>query len=478
MPYYSREIINDIVEYLNGDGGVIYIGMYENGTVIGVRDAEAIEEAARSDIERIHPDAQQLIQMKRVPIGGALMLAIMAARGTEKPYSCASADTAYERYSDEAVGEHFTQAGFQAAPQPEPKPAPQIAQQTRSQPEYQEAPKIAEQTKPQPEYQKAPPTEPKASKTEPKAPKTEQQAPRSEQRDMSAGAVADIAFPEQEIPFEEQTSAQQQLSLRTFINAMQACEISTDEKQLEALGLINGGAYTNLALLLSEQCRHSIMLVQYESSDKSELVGSERLSGSVLTQLAKVFRRMEKYAPSYPQEAVREAILNSAAHRDYRYSGSTIVNIFSDKIEVISPGGLHAGVSMAAIELGLCQSGNPRLAEILSVMELINGCGTGISRIKREYSAYKASPLFESAQGVFKVTLPDVNSDTHSSAVPDSPKAQVISLTKKRGYIVRSDVEEITGLKTTAAYNLLKELCSEGSLVAEGTGKKTIYRIK
>ena len=53
----------------------------------------------------------------------------------------------------------------------------------------------------------------------------------------------------------------------------------------------------------------------------------------------------------YPEEAVREALLNSMVHRDYSFSGSNLINIYEDRIEFVSLGGLVSGLELRSIFL-------------------------------------------------------------------------------------------------------------------------------
>ena len=48
----------------------------------------------------------------------------------------------------------------------------------------------------------------------------------------------------------------------------------------------------------------------------------------------------------YPEEALREALLNCCVHRDYAFSASTLVSIFEDRMEFVSVGGLVDGIEL------------------------------------------------------------------------------------------------------------------------------------
>ncbi len=119
----------------------------------------------------------------------------------------------------------------------------------------------------------------------------------------------------------------------------------------------------------------------------------------------------------YPKEALREALLNSIVHKDYSFSGSNIINIYKNRIEFVSLGGLVFGLELGAIFLGVSQSRNPHLASLSYRMHLIESYGTGISKIQSSYQNELQHPLFKTAKGIFRATLPNRN-ETPSSSTP------------------------------------------------------------
>lgn len=183
----------------------------------------------------------------------------------------------------------------------------------------------------------------------------------------------------------------------------------------------------------------------------------------------------------YPEDALREVLLNSIIHRDYLFSGSNIINMFDDHVEFNSLGGLVSGLSMDAIMLGVSQSRNPNLAAVFYRLKLVESYGTGIRKIKRLYSLDANKPEFKTAEGAFSVILPNVNENIKEignneiSYENDDKKEKVIAFLKNNGSITRKQTEEITGYKTTKAYKLLKSLMDEGKLKQKKEGKITKY---
>lgn len=194
--------------------------------------------------------------------------------------------------------------------------------------------------------------------------------------------------------------------------------------QMETLGILNkDGIYTNLGLLLSEQCAHTVKAVAFEGTDQSVFRDRREFSGSLLRQLNGAYdfidmrnqtrasfeklRRIDER--DYPEVAVREALLNSLVHRDYTFSASTFVSIYKDRIEFTTIGGLPTGVSLDDIMLGLSVCRNASLANVFYRLELIEAYGTGIRKIMKSYENSGRKPVIETTDNAFKIVLPNRN---------------------------------------------------------------------
>ena len=189
-------------------------------------------------------------------------------------------------------------------------------------------------------------------------------------------------------------------------------------------------------------------------------------------------------SPQMPDEAVREVLLNCLVHRDYSFSGSTLVNIYDDRIEFISLGGLVTGLKMETIFIGVSQTRNPALAAVFYRLRLIESFGTGIEKIQQSYLDTAARPEFIAVYGGFKVVLPNVNevqakelgiSETQECYGFANEKEKVMQLAAMQGYVTRKQVEDALQVKTTKAYMLLQELCDVGRLAPIGVGRSRKY---
>ena len=90
-------------------------------------------------------------------------------------------------------------------------------------------------------------------------------------------------------------------------------------------------------------------------------------------------RRQERW--DYPLEAVREAIVNAIAHRDYTISVMDIeLSIYSDRLEIISPGRLPKTVTVDKMRAGCRASRNELIKEVLRDYRYIEATGLGVPR--------------------------------------------------------------------------------------------------
>ena len=107
-----------------------------------------------------------------------------------------------------------------------------------------------------------------------------------------------------------------------------------------------------------------------------------------------------------PENALREAVVNAIAHRDYRSTANVQVYIFQDRVEIVTPGGLPAG--MREQDLGSRSvPRNPLLFSMLYRMKLVEQIGSGIRRIHDACTEYGAEdPVIDVSAEWVTVTFP------------------------------------------------------------------------
>lgn len=288
--------------------------------------------------------------------------------------------------------------------------------------------------------------------------------------------------------FENNRSLIQDLTFNSLNREMGLRQLECSQVQMKNLGILSGDEiYTNLGLLVSDQCKHSIKFALFQGTDKLVFKDRKELTGSIFDQLTDAFKIIDFYNSTkatfhellrsderdYPEDAVREALLNAIVHREYAFSGSIIINLYSDRLEIISLGGLVLGISMEAAMLGASQARNEKLANIFYRMKLIEAYGTGISKIMRCYKGLHVQPKFESVEGAFRVILP--NTHAQEMNVIYEKYSDILKLFETQKDITRNDVEDVLEVGTTHAVNILKEMQAKYLIKKVGSGRLTRY---
>ena len=102
-----------------------------------------------------------------------------------------------------------------------------------------------------------------------------------------------------------------------------------------------------------------------------------RRNTEIISELQDGARRSDKWA--YPEEALRETIVNALVHRDYLLSGSDVeLSIYSDRLEIISPGRLPNGITTQRMLTGCRAARNQLLKDVMRDYGYLEHMGMGI----------------------------------------------------------------------------------------------------
>ena len=428
-----ESISKSVCAFVNTEGGELYVGVANDGTVVGVGNVDdTMTRLSNTLRDTILPDVTPFIQIRDQQEDGKTVVKVTASIGTERPY--------YLKQNGLTPNGVYVRIGSASVP-------------------------------------------------------------------VNEAGIRRMIMDTSGKSFEESRSLNQELTFDILADEMEKKNIDFGSAQMKTLKMVGAdGLYTNLALLLSDQCPFTIKAAIFQGTDNAVFRERKEFTGSLLKQLREVFQFLDFYNKTqatfngmdrtdqrdYPEDALREALLNSIIHRDYVFSGSTIINMFEDHIEFNSLGGLVSGLSMEAIMLGISQSRNPNLAAVFYRLKWVESYGTGIKKIKRLYANSGSEPIFKAVEGAFSVTMSNRNENktsygntfgTERKSKDDSDsfenaKKLVYEYAKDNGSITRTEVEEITGFRRTKAYRLIKEMCDTGRLELQGSGRLTVYLAK
>lgn len=296
--------------------------------------------------------------------------------------------------------------------------------------------------------------------------------------------------------FENMRSMEQSLSFHSAEKMFKKYNMKFSEEKYRVLGITKdaNSLYTNLALLLSDQCLHTTKVAVFGNDSNTEFRDSKEFTGSVFEQLedafgylmlynktVATFKGLERVERSdYPQEAILEALLNAIVHRNYSFSGSIIINVNDNEMEFISIGGLLPDLSPDDIRSGISQPRNKKLAEVFHRLHLIESYGTGIRRIYNFYNSCAIQPRIEVTANTFKIALPNMNSnnvkETITTTVAITLQMQIVlDFIEENGQITDGEVQELLEIKNTRAYTLMKKMEKDGLIVIVGRGSSKKY---
>lgn len=427
---YVDDIKNTVVAFANCDGGTLYIGINDDGSVCGVGDVDSTMLRVTNAIrDAVRPDITMFMECRNDLIDEKPIVCITVQRGTARPYYLHG-----KGIRPEGV---YVRQGASTVP-------------------------------------------------------------------ATDAAILRMIKETGGDSYEAARSLNQQLTFAKASAFFKKRNVEFGKAQMRTLHLIGeDNTYTNLAFLLSDQCTHTLKLAVFEGSKKTVFKDRRELSGSLLEQLEEAFDYIDRYNRTraefsgldrvdmrdYPPEAVREALLNAIVHRDYAFSGSTLISIFEDRIEFVTIGGLVKGITLEDVKLGVSVLRNQHLANIFYRLRLIEAYGTGILKINESYDAYSAKPLIETTANAFKITLPNSNyssEDKKQQSIGKSGGATsmnkkesrinaVLELCRSKGSITRADIEAALCISQSTAILLLRELVEDGVLMKKGKAKNLRY---
>ena len=417
-----EDIKKEIVAFANCEGGKLYIGVQDDGTVLGLDDPDSASLQVSNMVrDAIKPDLTMFLHYETLTVDEKKIVSVDIQQGTDRPYYIAK-----KGLRPEGV---YVRQGFSSVP-----------------------------------------------------------ATNTAIRRMIKETDGDH--------FEEMRALEQNLTFERAGKEFADRHIKFGLTQMKTLGLMTqDGVYTNLGLLLSDQCVHTIKAAVFEGTNQDQFKDRKEFDGSLFRQMEEVYdfidfrnqihssfeklRRIDRR--DYPETAVREALLNLLVHREYSYRASSFISMYADRIEFISIGGLINGVTLKDVTMGISVCRNVKLANVFYRLELIEAYGTGILKIMGAYEGTGMTPQIETSDNAFKIILPNLNAETGPKELNNiKPKSsteeeKVIALTKERGIVTRKEVEIQLGIGQTTSGRLLRKMTENGLIVQEGKGKNIHY---
>ena len=424
------DIKKEIIAFANCDGGTIYVGVADDGKVLGVENAdECALQISNMVRDAVKPDVTMFIHYETLECDGKAVVAVNIQRGTNRPYYLAK-----KGLRPEGV---YVRQGYSSVP---------------------------------------------ATDT----------------------AIWQMIKETDGDSFENMRSINQALTFEATKKEFEKRNVVFGQPQMQTLKIVSAdGIYTNLGLLLSEQCLHTIKAAVFEGINQNVFKDRREFSGSLMQQLNDVydyidfhnqthatFRKLWRIdTRDYPEVAVREALLNTLVHRDYSFRASTLISIYDDRIEFVSIGGLLPGLELDDLMMGVSVCRNPHLANIFYRLQLIEAYGTGMKKIMGAYANALVQPKIKTTNNAFKIILPNVNFTPKAAEVHkdfekaanlalDSNEEKVLQFLREHLMITRKETQTLLEVSQSTAGRILKAMVDSGRIKQIGGSRTTRYELR
>lgn len=292
--------------------------------------------------------------------------------------------------------------------------------------------------------------------------------------------------------FIESLSMEQSLTFSYAAKVFEEKNVQFGETQKQSLGLLRtDGRYSNLALLLSDQCPYSTKVAIFQGTTKENFRDRKEFTGSVFKQVDEVLAYLNvnnKVAstfegayridhPDYPAIVLREAVINAIIHRDYYIEGATLVSMFDNRLEILSLGGILPGVTKEIMLAGVSVPRNEKLAAVFHRLKLIEAYGTGIPRIFEAYTKHDAEPEIPITNGAFLISLPNlkfaIKADRPKSAIGKNEQ-RILDEFAGRTF-TKQNTADLLEMSVSGAYKLLMRMVERGQLSCKRNGHEMVY---
>jgi ATP-dependent DNA helicase RecG len=305
----------------------------------------------------------------------------------------------------------------------------------------------------------------------------------------------------EDLPSEEQSLSFKHLEVLLKKN-YQITELTID--LLKTLGLMEQNVYNKAAELISDENpldSSVIQLVAFHNTSVNRIKDRMTVRNcSVLNQFDECMSFYKKHInigevidsayrrtiEEVPYVAYREAVANMLVHRDYSINVDSRIEIFSDRIEIISPGGLPIGLMTEEyLEGRISKPRNRKIVDIFLRLKIIEKLATGIRRIKSQYADYNVKPKFIVGENSVVVVLPKVDEGVGDLDIQNNigdvklvgRELAVYKLIQDKPSIKRAEIQDKIHLEKSQTIEIINKLRNLGLIIKVGNGPATGYRV-
>ena len=430
----NEDFEQEVIAFLNyKEGGIIYVGVRKDGQVVGLKDVDLTQLQVKDRIKNnIQPSTLGLFDVVVETIDNKEVIKVVISSGTEKPY--------YLRKKGRTPEGCYIRVGSSKERMTERMIDDMYSKRIKN-------------------------------------------------------TLKEIDSPRQELTFNQLKIYYEEHGLKLNDNFLQNLDLLTSE-----------GKYNYNAFLLADENNVSIKLVKYLGTNKMDLVENQEYGyRCIITATQRILDRLDaentiyakieykgrKEVEMIDKAALKEAVINAVVHNDYSYGNSPIVELYSDRIEITSAGGLPQELSQEEFLEGVTAPRNKELIRVFKDVDLIENIGSGVLRILDAYdkSCFKFMEhflrvTFKYRENPFKynsknnVSADDTLNDTINGTLKlNKNEQQILDLIINNNKITREEIATKTKLSDRTISRAIRHLQDEKVILREGSKKTGHWKI-
>lgn len=295
----------------------------------------------------------------------------------------------------------------------------------------------------------------------------------------------------QNLSFEDTPSSVQELTFKILEKELiKEVKINTINNDiLRTLGLFTrDGKFNNAASLLADNNIFKGVDIIRFGDNIDEIMDRETYENiSILSMLNKTVAVYKKYyqyekiegtsrkkREKVPEKAFRESLANALIHRLWDVNAYVRIGMYNDRIEIISPGGLPAGISEKEYldgQISLLR--NPTIANVFFRLNYIEKFGTGIQRINNAYEGLLVTPKYKVYDNSITIILPVITND----AVLTLEEEMIIKVLKNNLKLSRVQIEKEVHFNKDKTLRVINTLVEKNIIKKTGVSRGVKYSL-
>ncbi len=422
----TDKLENEVISFLNTNGGNIFIGVNDKGKVVGIKgNVDFLQRTIKDRLkDNIMPSIVGLYDVVLKSQEDKKYIQIVIARGNERPY--------YLKGMGMTPDSCFIRVGSSIQNMPSDMISNEFSKRTRN-------------------------------------------------------SLRNIVSPKQDLTFSQLKIYYEEKGFKINDNFLKQLNFYTEDNKFNYIAYLFSDNNTISILFGKYSGTNAVDLIENEDYGCCSLIKATK---SILTKLEienKTFTKItypeRKEIQLFDYEAVREAVINAIVHNDWSKEYAPKFELFQDKLVISSNGGIQEGVTKDEFLQGFSLPKNKELMKVFRDLELVEQMGTGIIRILESYDKNS----FEFFPNFIRVSFPfneNKFSETKKQNINSSEsnklseiQSSIIVLMSDSPTITQATLARLLDVNIRTIQRNIKELIDLGIIARVGATKKGEWKI-